>query len=164
MICGNFHTTQPINYDDREFKADRFLVAKFLTPRRWDLIVFRYPEEPSILYVKRLIGLPGEEITIRDGQVWANGIVLTPPEHIREIKYLSKIDDWGEPLWGSPERPAKLAHDEYFVLGDFSSQSKDSRLWEHGAPGHPPYAVPKSYLRGVVIHIYWPPTRWRVFR
>ena len=61
-------------------------------------------------------------------------------------------------------RPAKLGDDEYFVLGDFSPQAKDSRLWREGAPGHTPYAVPASHIRGVVTHIYWPPKRWRILR
>ena len=48
------------------------------------------------------------------------------------------------------------------MLGDFSA-GMDSRSGR-GAPGHPPYAVPESYLIGVVTHIYWPPSRWRVLR
>ncbi len=70
MICrDNFHVTQPIDRGDEEFSGDRFIVAKFYKPRRWDLTVFRYPENPSVTYVKRLVGLPGEEITIKDGKV-----------------------------------------------------------------------------------------------
>ena len=57
-----------------------------------------------------------------------------------------------------------VAAGEYFVLGDFSQQSADSRLWESGAPGHPSYAVPESYIIGVATHIYWPPSRWRILR
>ena len=54
-----------------------------------------------------------------------------------------------------------LADDEYFVLGDFTWRSVDSRFWEEGAVGHNPYAVPESHLHGVVTHIIWPPSRWR---
>ena len=165
MICSdNFHVTQPTDRGDKVFSADRFLVAKFLRPQRWDLVMFRYPEDPSVLYVKRLVGLPGEEITIKDGQIWANGEMLTPPDSIRGIKYISEVTDRYRELWGSPDHPAKLADDEYFVLGDFSRESKDSRWWKRGAPGHNPFAVPESHLSGVVTHIYWPPSRWRTFR
>jgi signal peptidase I len=163
-ICDQFHVTQPKPIDDEVHSADRFLVAKFVRPQRWDIIVFRYPEQPSVLYVMRLVGLPGEEITIRDGQVCAGGQVLTPPDDIRGIEYLSELDRGFQEAWGSPNRPAKLADDEYFVLGDFSAQSMDSRFWEQGASGHAPYAVPESHLYGVVTHIYWPPSRWRAFR
>lgn len=165
MICrDNFHVTQPTDCGDKVFSADRFLVAKFLRPQRWDIVVFRYPEDPSVLYVKRLVGLAGEEITIKDGQIWANGEMLTPPDSIRGIKYVSEIGESHGEVWGSADRPAKLADDEYFVLGDFSAQSNDSRLWKHGAPGHNSFAVPESHLCGVVTHIYWPPSRWRTFR
>lgn len=165
MICrDNFHMTQRTDRGNKVLSADRFLVAKFLRPQRWDIVVFRFPEDSSVLYVKRLVGLPGEEITIKDGQIWANGEMLTPPDSIRGIKYSSPYQRTISDIWGSPDSPAKLADDEYFVLGDFSQQSQDSRFWKRGAPGHNPFAVPKSHLRGVVTHIYWPYSRWRTFR
>jgi signal peptidase I len=165
MICrDNFHVTQPTDRGDKAFSSDHFLVAKFLRPQRWDIVAFRNPEEPTVLYVMRLVGLPGEEITIKDGQIWADGEMLTPPDSIRGIKYLSEIGDGYGELWGSPDHPAKLAEDEYFVLGDFSRASYDSRLWKRGAPGHNPFAVPESHLYGIVTHTYWPPGRWRTFR
>jgi len=165
MICrDNFHVSQPTDYGDQVFGRDRFVVVKFFRPRRWDLVVFRFPEDPSILYVKRLVGLPGEEITIKDGRVWADGEMLTPPDSLRGINYLSEIPHAHMELWGSPDHPAQLGDDEYFVLGDFPPRTKDSRLWDRGAPGHNPFAVPESYMCGVVTHIYWPPERWRTFR
>jgi signal peptidase I len=165
MICDSFHVTQPANLDYKVHASDRFMVARFLNPRRWDLVVFRYPEDPTIMYVKRLVGLPGEKVHIEDGSVWINGERQTPPDSLRNIRYLSELPDWyGPELWGSLKRPALLGQDEYFVLGDFSAQSKDSRLWEQGAPDHNPFAVPRSHLKGVVTHTYWPPRRWRIHR
>ncbi|MEX0793250.1 MAG: S26 family signal peptidase, partial [Pirellulaceae bacterium] len=67
-------------------------------------------------------------------------------------------------LAGTSDSPAELGPDEYFMLGDFSCQSLDSRSWERGAEGHPSYAVPESHLIGVVTHTYWPVNRWRSFR
>ncbi len=135
-------------------------------PRRWDLIVFRFPEDPTTVYVKRLVGMPGETITIRNGAVFANGTQPAPPVDAGPLHYLAKMENWHgrNSLWGSADRPAALASDEYFVLGDFSAASNDSRLWEVGAPGHPSYAVPTDHIVGVVTHIYWPPSRWRAFR
>jgi signal peptidase I len=165
MICrDHFHVTQRSGTSDRIHAGDRLIAAKFLRPRRWDLIVFRFPEDPSLTYVKRLVGLPGEKITIRDGEIWADDQLLTRPAFIRELVYESKDLHINQPLWGSIKRPAKLAHDEYFVLGDFPPRSADARFWIHGVPGHNPYAVPTADVYGVVTHIYWPPSRWRIFR
>lgn len=139
---------------------------KFLPPRRWDIIAFRYPADPATTFVKRLVGLPGETIFIQDGAVWINGQRIEPPEPLRGIQYLDKMDGLpqGAEICGSKNKPAVLGKDEYFVLGDFSARAKDSRLWDIGAPGHAPYAVPVSYVLGVVTHIYWPPNRCRVLR
>ena len=169
MICENFHLTQDSHVGGPVIRPDRFVVAKFFKPRRWDLVVFQFPEEPSTLYVKRLVGLPGETILIEDGSVWANGKRLTPPDSLDGITYLSKHPEPPHPdsqsdVWGSKNRPAVLSDDEYFVLGDFSAQSYDSRFWEYRESDHNPFAVPESHLQGVVTHIYWPPTRWRVLR
>lgn len=164
MICGSFHINEVPDVPQQTFPPDRFLVAKFLAPRRWDVVVFQYPENPSILYVMRLVGLPGETIHIEGGAVWANGNKLEPPDSLRGIEYVSELPFRRSDVWGSKERPAVLGEDEYFVLGDFSPQSQDSRLWEQGTSGHNPFAVPKSHMRGVVTHIYWPPQRWRILR
>jgi len=141
---------------------DRIFVGKRLTPRRWDMIVFRYPEQPSEIYVKRLVGLPGERIELRDGEVTIDGKIAPKPDHLRRLKYLNLEAPFAA-QWGETGHPVTLGADEYFVLGDFSACSKDSRLWERGAPGHAPYAVPRDHLLGVVTEIYWPPERWQVF-
>jgi signal peptidase I len=166
MICSKERRSCEVTNPPRvEHGGDRIIVNKFLTPRRWDVIVFHAPDEPNgPPFCKRLVGLPGETVAIRDGAVWIDGKPQTPPESCRGIQYLDRMKDWPAKLWGSEELPAKLASDEYFVLGDFSAQSKDSRLWQQGAAGHPPYAIPASYIVGVVTHIYWPPERCRSLR
>lgn len=165
MICENFHTHHVTPADPTTYPADRFLVARFIAPRRWDVVVFHYPEDPAILHVKRLVGMPGETIHIEDGAVWADGVRLEVPDVLKGIQYESNLPDRPEQkLWGTTERPAKLSSDEYFVLGDFSANAVDSRLWLQGAPGHHAFAVPRSYLRGVVTHVFWPLDRLRVVR
>ena len=164
VICENFHCTKSSERDMPVRPADCFFVNKLLKPQRWDLVVFRYPPAPEVLFVKRLVGLPGEVVTIQNGAVWINGRAISPPESLQGLKYVTEMDGYPEELWGTPQHAAKLAADEYFVLGDFSPASIDSRLFPSGAPGHPTYAIPASYLRGVVTHIYWPPSRCRVFR
>ena len=161
MICrDNFHVSLISPDSDRVFNGDCVLVAKFLKPKRWDLVVFRDPpslqseaQDASTNFVMRLVGLPGEEVTIKEGQVWINGQVLTPPAAIRGIKYGTVSDS-----------PAKLADDEYYVLGDFSLMSNDSRVWPMHDNRDRSFAVPGPDLQGVVTHIYWPRSRWRAFK
>jgi signal peptidase I len=160
-ICGNCMQASEVTVTSEQvFSGDRLIAAKFLRPRRWDLVVFRNPEDPAVQYVSRLIGLPGDEVAIRDGKVWINGTPAQKPAEISALVYVAHPVAAAKPVWG----PVKLGSGEYIVLSDFSLRAKDSRVWESGAPGHPPYAVPENYISGVVTHIYWPPSRWRVFR
>jgi signal peptidase I len=138
--------------------ADRLLVNKLHTPRRWDLVVFRSPDGASVRWVKRLVGLPGEEVVIKDGAVWINGARVRPPAEIERLSYTRRPENWSAgDTWGTPERPARLGEGEYFVMGDFSARSMDSRTW-------PPGALTRAHLEGVATLIYWPPARWRVLR
>ena len=165
MICSKERCSCEVaNPPQIEYMCDRFVVCKCLHPQRWDVIVFRDPEDSKTNFCKRLVGLPGETVTIRDGAVWIDGKKQTPPDSCKGIEYLDRIEGVSMALWGSEARPATLGHDEYFVLGDFSTHARDSRLWQQGAPGHPSYAVPESYIVGVVTHIYWPLGRCRVLR
>jgi len=166
MICDNFHVENVSNLPPDAHFGDRVIVAKFISQARWDLVVCQLPSDPSTNYVKRLIGLPGETVHIENGSVWINGEKLPPPEHLTGLEYVAEFPDdpYLTEIAGSRDNPAVLGEGEYFVLGDFSAQSLDSRLWEQGAEGHPPYAVPASHMIGVVTTIYWPPERWRSFR
>lgn len=93
---------------------------RFEEPKRGDVIVFRPPDDPSIFLIKRIIGLPGEIITIEDGEITIenetnpDGFVLTEPYLTEETSGNTKMI---------------LANDEYFVLGDNRDQSSDSRVW-----------------------------------
>lgn len=165
MICERFHVGPTANKDGVSLEGDRILVAKFLKLQRWDIIAYRLPSQPNILDVKRIVGMPGETIEIRDGCVWVNGQELSVPENLDGLEYLDAIPELPQiTLWGSANRPATLARDEYFVLGDFSAQSADSRVWESGAANHNPFAVPQSHIIGVVTHTFWPPNRVRIHR
>lgn len=106
------------------------------TPQRGDVVVFRYPPNPSEQYIKRVIGLPGDHIRINAGQVTINGEVLTEP-------YLNDSTVRG----GDWQIPA----DSYFMLGDNRNNSSDSRVWG---------MVPVENLIGKAMLIYWPPDNW----
>ena len=116
----------------------------------------------------RLVGMPGETVIIRDGVVWIDGTPLDLPEELGDLQYEAVDVD----AWGTPERPAQLRDNEYFVLGDFSTISKDSRYWHlEGYPPEPPppdpqrpYVVPGENILGVATHVYWPFHRMRALR
>ncbi|RCS47632.1 signal peptidase I [Bremerella cremea] len=168
MICENFHVTKSPPPDPEVFPGDRVMVAKWKKPKRWDIIVFKYPNEPEVPYVKRLVGLPGETITIEGGAVYADGKKLELPPNLQGLTYVDHFEDslfsHGPHLWGHVDKPAILGEDEYFVLGDFTTNSSDSRLWrDEYDDTHHPYAVPADHLIGVVSEIYWPASRWRSF-
>jgi len=165
MICSKELQTVLVKDAPKErYEGDRITVCKLLEPKRWDLVVFHPPQDPSVVYAKRLIGLPGEKLAIHDGAVWINDEKIEPPEPTRSIRYSPTVELNGVKMSGPGSVPVTLGPDEYFVLGDFVDAAFDSRFWEQGAPGHPPYAVPASYIVGVVINVYWPPDRWTSFR
>jgi signal peptidase I len=167
MICARFHTLPVGDVSETIHAPDRILTAKYLSSRRWDAVVFRPPFEPETHYVMRIVGLPGETVVIRDGIVIADGTPLEPPQELAGITFTPDPPGHGmtfDPVWGTDENPATLAAGEYFVLGDNTTRSRDSRLWPENATGHPPYALPAENIEGVVTHIYWPPSRVRIIR
>ena len=86
-------------------------------PERGDIVMFDYPDDPSILYIKRVIGLPGDHVEISGGTVYVNGEALDEP-------YLH-VETEGE--WG----PYDVPEDCYFMLGDNRNDSADSRYWKN---------------------------------
>jgi signal peptidase I len=130
---------------------DRVLVAKivyrFRDPKRFEIAVFHAPARARKLcseggtYLKRVIGLPGEQVSERVGYFYVNGKKLKEP-------YLSFYTrDSVTKTW------PRLGPREYFVMGDNRLGSCDSRAWG---------GVKRSAFIGPVIATYWPPTRWTV--
>jgi len=105
---------------------------------RGDIVVFWYPNDPSKSYIKRVIGLPGEIVEVREGTVFINGAVL-------EEKYL----DPGENASSASLGPQQVKLNYYFVMGDNRDNSSDSRSWG---------LVPKKYIYGKALLRYWPPS------
>jgi signal peptidase I len=103
---------------------------------RGDVVVMRYPLDPSVDYIKRVIGLPGDQVMLAGGFVWVNGELLAEP-------YVSSVDK-------NCYLQEVVREDCYFVLGDNRPRSSDSR--EFGQ-------VPLDHLRGRVDVRLWPPTR-----
>jgi signal peptidase I len=104
-------------------------------PQRGEIIVFRHPRSDMNL-IKRVIGIPGDEIEIRDRQVFVNG-ELVPEPYIQEPTIY-------EGAWSIPEG-------QYFVLGDNRNNSNDSHNWQY---------LPRDHILGKAILIYWPIPDW----
>ena len=106
--------------------GERLIVRRWTLPQRWDVVVVRSPTNARRLLVKRVVGLPGERIALRDGAVWIDGEPLRNPPELAGV-YFGAL---AEPEW-------RLGPDEWFVVGDRQSVSIDSRNWPHaaGAPG-----------------------------
>lgn len=87
------------------------------SPERGDIVVFRYPDDESVLYVKRVIGLPGETIEVKDGEVYINN--SDTPLDDSFVKE-QPLGDFG---------PYEVPEDCYFMMGDNRNNSQDSRYW-----------------------------------
>lgn len=136
------------------FGGDRVAVCKLLPPARWDVVTVNSPAPQSLLMTRRVVGLPGEEVTIRDGGIWVNGTKQEPPADIAKLQFTTAPE--GSPAgWGTPDKPARLGPDEYFVIGDFSLRSVDSRTWG---------PMPRKDITGVVSLIFFPFDRVRLLK
>jgi len=134
---------------------DRILVDKltyrFKLPQRGDIIVFKYPADTKKDFVKRLIAFGGETVEIKNGSVYIGGKRIEEPEGIVRNYYYNR-NDWP---YGREAQQFTVPDNQFFALGDNSAQSSDSRNWGF---------VPKSYLKGRAIMIYWPPSRVRLIK
>lgn len=113
------------------------LAYLFSEPKRDDIVVFKFPDDESYLYVKRIIGLPGDKVEIKDGKVYIND-----SEQPLEDKYIK------EEMFGSWE-PYIVPEESYFMLGDNRNDSKDSRFWTNTF-------VKKDKILGKAIFKYYP--------
>jgi len=126
--------------------GDRILVFKLTKkPERWDVIVFRNPDNPSQNFIKRVVGLPNEILQIKDGQIYINGTKLEKPDYIKSVFYT----DSGE---NGILEPVKIKPGHYFVLGDNSSHSNDSRSWHF-------IFVGEDAVVGKAFSVLWPLNR-----
>ena len=107
---------------------------------RFDIVVLRYPRNPEVDFVKRVVGLPGDLVEMHDGQLWVNGEAV--PERFGHV-----VDRAARGAWTVPQ-------DTYFVLGDNRPISCDSR--DFGV-------VERGLLKGKVRLCFWPPDRVSVF-
>jgi len=130
---------------NNEFLIVQKVTSYFHDVQRGDVIVFKYPNDPSVSYVKRVIGLPGDKVTIANGKVTiynaanTTGLVLNE-KYLSQGQLTSINNDFTERSW-------TVDQDKYFVLGDNRDHSDDSRSWNF---------VPKSNIVGTVWLTVYP--------
>lgn len=115
----------------------------FSEPQRGDIIVFDAPDEPGTLFVKRLIGVPGDEVEVTAGKVYLNGQELEE-EYLKEEPY----------DWTGDFGPVTVPEGCYFFMGDNRNDSLDARYWENTW-------VTEDKMVGKVYFSYWPLSRIR---
>ena len=120
----------------------------FSKPKRGDVVVFAYPEDRKRDFIKRLIALGGETVEIKSGDIYINGQRVKDPR-IKNTYYYNRGD------YGGMNQRIKIPQGYYFVLGDNSGSSHDSRYWGF---------MPESDLIGRAELIYWPPNRIRFIK
>lgn len=116
--------------------GDRILVGRANQLKRGDLVVFQFPFDPSKSFIKRIVGLPGETISIdHKGKTFVNGSLIpepyVPPDKQMYPRHVQEL---------------KIPDDEYFVMGDNRDASNDSRSWG---------TVPRRLIYGIVLTRYW---------
>lgn len=128
------------------YTEQRVLVIKasywFGDPQRGDVIIFHSPQDPSRTLIKRVIALPGEEVEIKDGQVYITDI--NDDTFSLDEPYIKEEPNY---TYG----PRVVPEDEYFVLGDNRNHSTDSRSWG---------MLPRENIIGKAWLCYWPPSDW----
>ena len=120
----------------------------FRQPKRGDVVVFVYPENPKKDFIKRLAASAGETVEIKNGTIYINDRPLSGP--LFSARYYYNRGDFAE-----EGRKIFVPPGNYFVLGDNSASSQDSRYWGF---------VPHKNILGEAILIYWPFSRIRIIR
>jgi signal peptidase I len=142
--------------------GDRVLVNRAVyhlrEPHRGDVIVFHYPDDPDVVFIKRVVGTPGDVLNVRDGRLYVNGERVKEPYVHRTAgrpdPTVAQAAIAGSTLhdpWSLAE-PYRVPQGEYFVMGDNRTDSDDSRDWG---------TVPRAAIVGEGLVTYWPLSRLR---
>jgi signal peptidase I len=125
---------EPLLLDGERIVVNKF-IYRFQSIERGDVVVFWYPRDPSVSFIKRVVGLPGDLVEIRSGQLLVNG--LPAPERYLPASFRD----------GDSYPPTEVRKGYYFVLGDHRRSSNDSRSWGE---------VPEKYIYGRAVYRFWP--------
>jgi signal peptidase I len=125
---------EPLLHDGERIVVNKF-VYRFHHIERGDVVVFWYPRDPSVSFIKRVVALPGDQVEIRSGQLFVNGQPVDEsylPASFRDTDTFP---------------PTEVRKGYYFVLGDHRRSSNDSRTWGE---------VPEKYIYGRAVFRFWP--------
>jgi signal peptidase I len=123
-------------------------LPKFRPPQRTDVVVFIYPENPKKDFIKRLVALEGETVEIKNGTIYIMDKPLLDTVFNQRYYY-------NRGPFAQEGQKIVVPKDSFFVLGDNSASSQDSRYWGF---------VPRENILGEAILIYWPPNRIRIIK
>lgn len=129
------------NFPNGEYLLTDKVSYRFGEPERGDVVVFEPPGSDGEEYIKRIIGLPGEEVSVKGGRVYIDGAILAE-------SYLSETLRTSGAAFLNDNATANIPAGKYFVLGDNRIASSDSRMWGF---------VEKDKITGRAWIIYWPP-------
>lgn len=146
LIYFNFDVNAPLRLLPGNADLPPRVIYPFHQPQRGDIVVFEYPGDVRKDYIKRVIGLPGETIEIRDGSVYVNGQLLDEP-YLQGAVTICSINN------PCSQGPVVVPHDAIFVMGDNRSNSSDSREWD---------ALPLDHVIGQAWILYYPVSDWGV--
>lgn len=135
------------NFYNKEYVLTNLIILKFKTPKLGDVVVFKSPAEPEKDYIKRIIGIPGDKVMIKDGSVYLNGKLLDESPFLK-----SSVKTFAGGFLQEGQE-VSVPEDKYIVLGDNRSASSDSREWGF---------VPKSSIIGESLFVYLPVARMRL--
>lgn len=129
------------NFHNNEYLITNIISLKLGNPKLGDVIVFKAPEKQEVDFIKRVIGVKGDKVSIEEGRVILNGKILD------ESKYLNEsVKTYGGNFLREGQT-VTVPDGYFFVLGDNRSYSSDSREWGF---------VPKKNIIGISIFVYWP--------
>lgn len=133
-------------YKDKEYILTNLIGLRINGVKRGDVIVFKAPLDQDKDYIKRIIGLPGETLSVHDTHVFINGKQFDETAYLHDVKT-------GPGTFLDEGKSVTIPKDNYLVMGDNRSGSSDSREWGF---------VTRDEIIGKALIVYWPISAWRV--
>lgn len=146
QVSGNsMHPT----FFDKQYILTNIITLKFGKPKLGDVIVFKAPSDPEKDYIKRVIGIHGDTVAIKNGDVYLNGKLLDQRDFLAQ-----SVKTYGGSFLRE-DQPVTVPPDSYFVMGDNRPGSSDSREWGF---------VPDKSVIGESFFVYWPLNKMEIVK